>query len=54
MSNNNWIQAMLTNLELQKVFNYSITIKKYGVVYIILMRWFIKKFFLNFEANMEY
>ena len=54
MSNNNWIQAVLANLELQEVFNYFRTAKKYGVGHTTLMRRFARKTVLYFEANTEY
>lgn len=54
MSNNNRIQAVLANLELQEIFNYFKTAKKYGVVLIILMRRFIEKTILYSKANVEY
>lgn len=54
MSNNNRIQAMLTNLKLQDVSNYSKIAKKHGVVCTTLMKWFTVKSILHFEADTKY
>ena len=54
MSNDDRIQATLVDLELQEVFNDSITAKKHEIVYTILLRRFIEKIILNSKTNIEY
>lgn len=54
MSNNNRIQAVLADLELQEVLNYSRITKKHGIGRTILIRRFIKKTVLHSKANTEY
>lgn len=38
ISNANWIIAAFTNLELQIILNYKTTVKKYDVIYTILIK----------------
>lgn len=54
MSNANRIAAMLTNLELQVLPNYSATAKKDKVVCIILIKQYIGKTVSNYEATTEH
>ena len=54
MSNNDRIEAALSDLESQEIPNYSTTTKKHGVVRTTLMRRFTGKTVSNYEANTEY
>ena len=53
MTHNNWIEAALADLELQKVLNYSMLAKKYWVVHTTLIKRFKDKTILNYKANKE-
>lgn len=45
---------MLADLELQEVFNYFKTTKKYAISRIIVMKQFVKKNVIYFTANTNY
>lgn len=53
MSHINWIKAALINLDMKEFSNYFMSVKKYKVIYITLMRQFTGKTVLNYKANAE-
>lgn len=54
MSNTNQIVATLADLELQVFSNYSVTTKKHKVICTTLIKRYIGKTVLNYEATIEH
>lgn len=50
MNNADWILVAFIDLKLQVISNYNKTAKKHEIVYITLIKWYIKKIISNHEA----